>query len=193
MDPERKTNKRKPSISLTSDDSSENSYNHKPSLSSWSNMNKRVRKKKTASVTKVLRQARSKPTTPRRTNITTPKPVVNTSNTYAVLTDNDDENIVDNNASRKTKAIKAIKIPPIICVDAKYADMVNIMRNAKIENFSMKYISMGIKVFCNTLDDFETVRLTLKNKQVQYFTHDIVASKSQKFVLSGLPNFQADE
>lgn len=115
---------------------------------------------------------------------------MNTSNTYAVLTDNDDENIADNNVSKKTKAVK---IPPIICIDTKYADMMNLMKNVKIENFSMKYISMGIKVFCSSLVDFEMVRNALKANQIQYYTHDIVSSKSQKFVLSGLPNFDAEE
>lgn len=182
MDCERKANKRKPSFSLASDDSTDN-Y-EQASLSSWSNMTKRLRKKKTASVAKTA----PKSTTTRRTNTNASKPALN--NTYAVLTDNDDENIVDNNTSRK---IKTVKVPPIICIDVKYADMINLMKNAKIENFSIKYISMGIKVFCTTLADFETVRMTLKNNQVQYFTHDIVSSKSQKFVLSGLPNFQPNE
>lgn len=52
---------------------------------------------------------------------------------------------------------------------------------------------MGIKVFCTTIADFEAICKTLKTKNIQYFTHDVVSNKSQKFVLSGLPNFPIEE
>lgn len=188
MDIEHKSNKRKPLVSLTSDDSTDNDYEHQHSLSSWSNMTKRTRKTRTASTAKAQSVSRT-----RRANgiPIAKKPAVNTSNSYAILTDNDEENVVDNNiTSRKTKAVK---IPPIVCIDAKYNDMMNLIKASKIEDFSLKYISMGIKVFCTTLADFETVRNTLKNNQVQHFTHDVSSSKSQKFVLSGLPNFPIED
>lgn len=102
------------------------------------------------------------------------KPVVNTSNTYAVLSDNDDENVVHNDASRKAKPVK---IPPIVCIDAKYADMMNMMKDAKILNLSMKYISMGIKIFCTSLNDFETAKRTLTAKEIQHFSHDVASNK----------------
>lgn len=147
-------------------------------------MKRQKRKKKAAS------PAKANVTTPRRTTTKASKPAVNTSNTYAVLTDNDEENIVDNVNSKKPKAIK---IPPIICVDSKYDSTTNPMKKAKIENFSLKYISMEIKIFCATLDDFNKVRRQLEKDQIQHFTHDVASSKSQKFVLSGLPYFPTEE
>lgn len=182
-------NKRKPLFSISSDDSSESS--HLNNVSSRSIMGKPTRKKKArAFVANTVAQPKTKPKTSRQTNTNSPKTAVNVSNTYAVLTDNDDENIMNNSDSKKSKTVK---IPPIICIDAKYNEMVALLKAAKIDSYSLKYISMGIKVFCTSLSDFESARNSLKNSKIQHFTHDVPSQKSQKFVLAGLPNFPIDE
>lgn len=190
MDIGLKSNKRKPLFSTTSEDSSENDYELQTGLFPYSNMNKRQRKKKmtTSRARAVPKQSTSR--RPLRSSVDIPKSAVNTSNTYAVLSDNDDDNVADNSASKKPKPVK---IPPIVCIDAKYIDMMNLMKQANVVNFSMKYISMGIKIFCTSLDDFDIARKTLTINKVQHFTHDVASNKNQKFVLSGLPNFEPDE
>ncbi len=180
------SNKRKPLFSSASDDSIDYNSEYLSGRSFSSNMRKRARKKKAASSAK----SNTKRTSPRHTNTKTASPAVNTSNSYAVLTDNEDENIADNTISKKPKAVK---IPPIICIDTKYDTMIDLMKKAKIESFSLKYISMGMKIFCTTLNDYNNVRKQLENFKIQHYTHDVAIEKRQKFVLTGLPNFATQE
>lgn len=119
------------------------------------------------------KRVKKRTATTRRSNTTksnptqSPKATVNTSIRYALLTDNEDE--MNTNNSEKSKAVK---IPPIICIDAKHDEIIAMLNGANIVNFNLKYISMGIRCFVSTLSDFGKVCEVLKNRQKQYFTHD---------------------
>lgn len=204
LDIDQKANKRKQSFSLSSDDSSVDVTDRQSNLSPLSNMGNRPRRKRKATLaSKEVYQASTrrndtntskhvaKTKVPKpAVNTKTTKTAVNTSNTYAELTDNDDENIVAIHSHMKPKTVK---VPPIICIDANYNDIINLIKATKIENYSLKYISMGLKVFCSTLDDYEMLCSSMKSNNVQFFTHDVSSRKTQKFVLSGLPNFEISE
>lgn len=172
-------------VSLTSDDSSA-----EEDMRPLSNVNKQHRKKRATAKNVAYNMTTLAKKVNKRDKRQTTKPNVNTSNTYAILTDNEDENITDKNEPKKAKAVK---VPPLICIDAKYNDIMQLITGENIKNFNLKCISLGIKVFCSSLVDFEIVRGKLSTQKIQYFTHDVAVNKTQKFVLSGLPNFPIDD
>lgn len=113
----------------------------------------------------------------------------NSDNRYAILTDNESE--IDMGSPNVN--VKRIKTPPIVITDMAFNDIKKIMNDASIVNYHVKYISMGIKILTETIDDYRVIINLLKSKQVQYYTHDVQAEKLTKFVLSGLPNLPVEE
>ena len=64
----------------------------------------------------------------------------------------------------------------------EYIPVCNILKEAGISNFNLKYISIGIKVFCTSLNDFHTAISKLKEKSIHFFTHDVPSEKPSKFI-----------
>lgn len=110
-----------------------------------------------------------------------------TFNAYAKLTDNEDE--IDIQSSPIIK----IKIPPIVVINMKHDQIKNFMEKSSITDYNLKYISLGIKVLCKSIEDFHTTTKNLKQIKIEYFTHDIPSEQTTKFVLSGLPNFPIEQ
>lgn len=110
-----------------------------------------------------------------------------TFNAYAELTDNEEE--ID---LQSTPIIK-IKIPPIVVINMKHDQIKDFMAKSSITNYNLKYISLGIKILCKSVEDFNTTTKNLQHIKSEYFTHDIPSQKTTKFVLSGLPNIPIDQ
>lgn len=108
-------------------------------------------------------------------------------NRYAVLTDNENEMDVISQPPPK------IKIPPIVVSSASYAEISAFMGKINVKDYNLKYISMGIKILCHSLDDYNASVNGLKENKVQFYSHDIVSQQNMKFVLSGLPDLTIDE
>lgn len=123
--------------------------------------------------------------TPKVTN-TSVKPV-STRNRYADLTDN--ENEVAANMPKPPK----IKIPPIVVINASYAEINDLMNKINVKNYNLKNMSMGIKVLCNTLDDYYASVGGLKEAKAEFHSHGITSQQPMKFVLGGLPELSVDE
>lgn len=121
---------------------------------------------------------------------------IKTFNKYAVLSDDDEGSEIDMDLSSRAKKLespKKVKIPPIVTIDIKIDDIKKMLSDANVTNFNLKYTSLGIKIFCTSLDEFKKVCNRLSSSKLQYFTHDVQTDKLSKFVLSGLPRMQIDE
>lgn len=128
------------------------------------------------------------PRTPQSATKTTVS--VNTFNKYADLTDNESEI----NSNTTTPVInRKVKIPPIVAINMEQNEIKKIMDDLKIINFNLKYISLGIKILCDSLDEYSKVISTLKIMKKEFYSHDIPSQQTSKFVLYGLPELSIDE
>lgn len=125
--------------------------------------------------------------TPKQNVTNTTARALSTNNRYANLTDNEDEIVVVHPTPTK------IKTPPIVVTNVNYADIKSLMTGINVQNYSLKYISMGVKILCNTLDDYNTSIRGLKDANVEFYSHDVPSQQLMKFVLSGLPDLPIDE
>ena len=79
-------------------------------------------------------------------------------NYYAPLQtfdDQDDEEVIDNNIK--------VKIPPITILKCKTEQVHEVCRYLKINDYSIRRISIGLKLFCNNKKDFDNVCEALTN------------------------------
>lgn len=113
------------------------------------------------------------------------KPQTPTSNMYAILTDKEEET----NTAALTRGRRKLKIPPIITTTLTHRDICELIKQLNINNFQIKYMSIGIKTLFESIEDYNTFIDILKESKTNFFTHDIPSEKSTKFVLSGLPEF----
>lgn len=125
--------------------------------------------------------------TPKQKVTNTTAKALNTYNRYANLTDNEDEIVVAQPTPPK------VKTPPIVVINVNYANIKELMNAINVQNYNLKYISMGIKILCNTLDDYNVCIRGLKNAKVEFYSHDVPSQQLMKFVLSGLPELTVDE
>lgn len=111
---------------------------------------------------------------------------VSSDNRYAILSDNENE------VEAPMPPVK-IKTPPIVVINKSLNEIKTFMLGLNIINFNLKYISMGIKVLCTSLDDFNKTIHALKAEKCEYYTHDVPSQQLTKFVLFGLPELSIDE
>lgn len=112
---------------------------------------------------------------------------LSTNNRYANLTDNEEEVVVSTPTPTK------VKTPPIVVLNANYGDIKTLLNGVNVQNYNLKYISMGIKILCNTLEDYNASINGLKQAKIEFYSHDIPSQQLMKFVLGGLPELTVDE
>lgn len=81
---------------------------------------------------------------------------------------------------------KKIKIPPITVVKTNAKSIHDLMQTNKITDYSIKIISIGLKIFADTDKSFIAICSSLKDNQCEYYTHDKSDAKPYKAILSGL-------
>lgn len=98
------------------------------------------------------------------------------------LDDDDDENEIIVNTSKK------IHIPPITILKCKIVQLQDLCSVLKITKYSIRKISIGLKLFCDKKEDFDLICDSLKSK-FEYFTYGSKDEKPYKAVLLGLDKF----
>lgn len=91
----------------------------------------------------------------------------------------DDDNV-------KAKVEKKEKIPPIVFGANYYNVVMNLIEECKIEQYTLKFMSIGIRLNLPTAKVFADVVKLLDDRKVYFYTHDLPASKPVKAVLKGL-------
>lgn len=93
--------------------------------------------------------------------------------------DDDDEIVIDNVAKEK--------VPPLTILKCKAEQVHEMMRILKITDYSIRKMSIGLKVFCTVKNDYDKVCNALKqNFDLEFFTYATKNEKPFKVVLLGL-------
>lgn len=86
------------------------------------------------------------------------------------------------------------KIPPITIVGAtNFSIAMDILNASAIINYTIKYMSIGIKIMIENSDAYIKFKSNLKAAKVQFFSHDLSSEKLDKFVLSGIAKTPINE
>ena len=94
--------------------------------------------------------------------------------------DNDDDEIVIDDVAKD-------KVPPLTILKCKTDQVHEIMRILKITDYSIRKMSIGLKVFCTNKNDYDSFCKSLNtNYDFEYFTYASKKEKPYKAVLLGL-------
>lgn len=108
-------------------------------------------------------------------------------NRFAALSEDEDEMSVD----AQTKPKKKEKVSPIIVTDVN-KDVQKILADLKIK-CDIKIVSIGKKIFVQSIDDKNKIIESLKNQKIDFFSHPDDANNTFKVILSGLPEINTNE
>lgn len=106
---------------------------------------------------------------------------VDNNNYFAPLQTIDDDDLDDDQEESETK----IYIPPITILKCKIEELHEICKIAKIEKYSIRKISIGLKLFCQSKREFDIMCNTL-NEKYEFFTYATKDEKPYKALLFGL-------
>lgn len=87
---------------------------------------------------------------------------------------------------------KKLKIPSICVLQKTSGNVHNLLGEVKVTNYSIKKMSIGIKINCENIDSYNQVCAVLKSKNWQFFTHDLPSARSFKVILYGLDEISTD-
>lgn len=99
----------------------------------------------------------------------------------------DDGDSMDSDETTEA-VIKNVKehIPPIKVLGQGGDFIHKILTEKGIVNYRLKRMSIGTKIFCDTIASYGVVKTLLSEKNCQFFTHDIKSDRVFKVVLFGL-------
>lgn len=108
---------------------------------------------------------------------------INNNNYYQPLqtleNENEDETIV-------TKTIKE-SVPPITIIKCQIDQLHELCKKSKISAYSIRKISIGLKLFCQTSEDFNKAVDSLRSgDKFEFFTHAYKTDRPYKALLFGL-------
>ena len=106
------------------------------------------------------------------------------SNNYFSPLQTIDDDDIDNDEIVVEKSTK-VHVPPITILKCKIEEIHALCKLMKITDYSIRKISIGIKLFLNSQADFESMRNSLNNKY-EYFTYATKNEKPYKALLFGL-------
>lgn len=111
----------------------------------------------------------------------TTAPSADNNNYFAPLQTIDDDDSENGQIRSETKAY----IPPITILKCKPEEIHEICKVAKIKDYSIRKISIGIKLFCNSKSEFDSL-CTVLNGKYEFFTYATKDEKPYKALLFGL-------
>lgn len=124
-------------------------------------------------------------------------PVASTSNQFLTnrfdslsdMEDMEDDTISSNeNSDENSNLNSAVKPSPIIITDpnSSITSISSSMNSLNIQLFSIKKISIGLKVFLSKSSDFINYMQNIKDQKIEFYTHRNKSDRVFKVVLSGL-------
>lgn len=86
-------------------------------------------------------------------------------------------------------------VPPIVTVDMDLIAIRKLMEGANVDakQYYIKFMSIGTKILVQNLAYYNLILAELTKQNKRFFTHDIPAERTAKFVLSGLHEMPADD
>jgi len=111
-------------------------------------------------------------------------------NSFNILSDNENEVIVNKNKPDKSKSPR---IPEIKVLGTKYNDLQTLLAPLKISNMQVKMTQNGIRILLHTSADFLAVCKALRDANKDFFTHDLPENRRARFVLYGVPALDVND
>lgn len=104
------------------------------------------------------------------------------------LNDEDDDEENDDDSVRKKVSISPIKV-----LTDHRENIYKILNDKGIKNYLIKKMSIGLKIVCENMDTFNSIIKILKEKNLQFFTHECRDEKPFKAVIHGLEGITENE
>lgn len=96
--------------------------------------------------------------------------------------ENEDETVIDN-----SEQVSKVKIPPITILKCKVEQLHEMCRILSIKNYSIRKISIGLKLYCTSIENYNTVcEKATKQFSFEHFTYGNKNDKPFKAILLGL-------
>lgn len=121
---------------------------------------------------------------------------VSTQNSFATLTDNNKENdeiILTRNKNGNAPSIKTARIPPITVFNMDRSGLIKILQALGVKKYSLKLLRRAVQVFCDSTDDYKTLRTEMVNSGAYYYAHDLKEEKVYKVALLNLHRMPQEE
>lgn len=87
---------------------------------------------------------------------------------------------------------KKIRRPSPVIVTGICNNLKELLAQQNINNYNVKMISIGTKIFIENDEDFNQICSLLKDKSIEFFTHSSKNEKLLKVVLTGLPDMDIE-
>lgn len=147
---------------------------------------------------RIPRKTNSRQTGYNYRNKTTTNTLLAQNKYFTLSSDEEEVEMADNtNSSSRSKRATSSRIntkpPPIIITDTRYNKIELILDETNIKIYNYKQIALGIKIFLQSKEDFDSLIATLKGKEVEFYTHRYSEEKILKVVLYGLPQMDIEE
>lgn len=113
-------------------------------------------------------------------------PVASTSNNYfSPLQTIADDNIDDDNTEVLVKAPVKVHVPPITILKVKIEEIHALCKAANVDKYSLRKISIGIKLFFESKTDFDTI-VNILDGNFEFFTYATKTERPYEALLFGL-------
>jgi hypothetical protein len=111
-------------------------------------------------------------------------------NGFNILTDNENEVIVN---KKKPEKPKSPRIPEIKVLGVKYNDLQSLLAPLNISNLQVKMTHDGIRIRLHDTANFLAVCEALRKASKEFFTHDLPENRRARFVLYGVPALDIED
>lgn len=106
---------------------------------------------------------------------------------------NDDEaDDIETDEGAESNQTARPKPPPINVIKSNSQTVLQTLTDAKIEDYIIKRMSIGIKILSSSMETFDKICGKLKESNCEYYTHSIKSELPFKAVLSGLESVELD-
>lgn len=119
-------------------------------------------------------------------------PNISTSNMFSNLSNLPDKTGNIQFESTQAKTVQ-LKVPPIVVQNKNYNEITDILSSLGVLNYSLKMMSIGIKISISNIDVYNNLLRDLKSNEIQFYTFNQQQNKPLKVVLSGLPETNTTE
>jgi hypothetical protein len=96
------------------------------------------------------------------------------------------------NKSPKQNAGK-VRLPPITVVGMSLTEVRGKLKNSPISEPHLAIVRDGIKIFTNSIEDYNKLKSHLAASDTKFFTHQLREEQTNKFVIHGLPKIDCKE
>ena len=115
--------------------------------------------------------------------------LVPSANSFDQLADDDEGDEVIMVETRPAK----VRVPPITVFNKTRLEVIDVMKKTGIANYTIKNLRHAIHLYCNSSEDFKTVKTKLTEEKFNNYSHDLNEVKFFRVALKGLHSMDVTE